>query len=266
MNPALLKDKEESAVESQIPHLSHSRINRYLHCPEQYRLYYIENLRPKVPAASLVFGQIVHQALASLFRDGTDPVKSFEDAWNEVQQIGLDYSQRESWEKLQASGRALLEMFVRHEQPRLERIEAPEKRFELTITTLGLPFIGIIDLIANLDGKKTVVDFKTAGSGYQDHEVILADQLTAYQLAEPSAEQTSFCVLVKTKEPQIEWHLGRRSGEQLTEYISKADYVAHEITAGRFYKRTGKWCSWCDYLPVCMGDRKTVEETLVQIQ
>ena len=26
---------------SSLPYLSHSRVSRYLHCPEQYRLYYV---------------------------------------------------------------------------------------------------------------------------------------------------------------------------------------------------------------------------------
>jgi hypothetical protein len=42
------------------PYLSHSRVSRYLQCPEQYRLYYVENLRPRIPAASLIFGQVIH--------------------------------------------------------------------------------------------------------------------------------------------------------------------------------------------------------------
>ena len=59
-----LNDREEEVVPRTTPHLSHSRISRYLHCPEQYRLYYLEGLRPRVPSASLVFGQVVHQALS----------------------------------------------------------------------------------------------------------------------------------------------------------------------------------------------------------
>jgi len=47
--------------------------------------------------------------------------------------------------------------------------------------------------------------------------------------------------------------------------VAKAQYVAHEIAAGRFYKRPGKWCSWCDYLPVCTGDARKINEALVQI-
>ena len=128
-----------------------------------------------------------------------------------------------------------------------------------------MPFVGVIDLVADLDGKRTVVDFKTANAAYQEHEAILSDQLTAYQLAEPEVEQTALCVLVKTKEPKIEWHMANRSGDDLTEFLVKADIVAHDIAAGRFYKRPGKWCSWCDYLPVCVKDEKRAKETLVKV-
>ena len=92
----------------------------------------------------------------------------------------------------------------------------PQRRpFRLRITSLDLPFVGVIDLVADLDGKRTVVDFKTANAAYQEHEAVLSDQLTAYQLAEPEAEQTALCVLVKTKEPKIEWHTAVRSGDEL---------------------------------------------------
>ena len=59
MLPAFVEEREEFATAA--PHLSYSRINKYLNCPEQYRLYYIENLRPRFAPANLVFGQIVHQ-------------------------------------------------------------------------------------------------------------------------------------------------------------------------------------------------------------
>ena len=96
----------EDKITPTTPHLSHSRINRYLHCPEQYRLYYIEGLRPRFPAASLIFGQIVHQALAQFFSTQTNPVESFLERWNAVKDTRLTYRDRESWEKLQAAGQA----------------------------------------------------------------------------------------------------------------------------------------------------------------
>jgi hypothetical protein len=72
-------------------------------------------------------------------------------------------------------------------------------------------------------------------------------------------------VLIKTKEPRIEWHPTGRSPEQLTEYLQKVRLVAGEIREGKFYKRPGIWCTWCDYLPVCLGQPQKVDETLVRI-
>jgi RecB family exonuclease len=261
----LLTERDERVPVTKGPYLSFSRISRYLHCAEQYRLYYVENLRPRFPSAGLVFGQVLHQALAALFRSRTDPVKFFEEAWNEVRQIDLDYGQKESWERLRGLGLALLGRFLQDELPKVGAVKATERVFTLNVTSLDLPFVGVIDLVAELNGTLTVVDFKTSLSAYQEHEVILSDQLTAYRLAEPEAEQAALCVFVKTKEPKIEWHISGRNGERLTEFLDKAGYLAGEITAERFYKRPGKWCSWCDYLPVCLKDEKGIKETLVQI-
>lgn len=251
--------------ETRLPHLSHSRIAKYLTCPEQYRLYYVEGLRPRHPAASLVFGQTVHGALAALFQTGEDPATWFREAWAEVREIGLTYRKRESWKSLAEAGERLLEKFVAEELEKIEGVEAVERGFSLDVSTLDLPFVGIVDLVARVERKRTVVDFKTAGKGYAEHEAPMSDQLTAYGLADPEAESLALCVLVKTKAPKIEWHPTERSGPALVEYLEKAALVAREIEAGRFYKRPGLWCSWCDFLPVCMGDGKKVEETLVRV-
>ena len=266
MLATLLTEREELAASGRPRHLSHSRINRYLLCPEQYRLYYIEHLRPVVPSASLVFGQVIHHSVAGLLQKQVDPIECFQDTWGMSQKINLAYKERESWDKLKVCGEGLLNKFVTDELPKLRNIRAVEKPFELSITSLDLPFVGIIDLKADVSGKTTVVDLKTAGSAFDPHEVILTDQLSAYNLAEPGVEQLALCVLVKTKEPKIEWHFTTRTGEQLTEYIAKAGYVAREISTGRFYKRSGFWCSWCDYLPVCIGDTRKAEASLVKVR
>ncbi len=259
----LMREKEEAVRSNGAPHLSHSRVSRYLLCPEQYRLYYVEGLRPRLYSASLVFGQAVHQALAIFFRTGAEPAGTFVALWREAGQVDLRYGARESWEKLKDTGHALLTKFVAEELPRIRNVSGTEKPFELGISEITAPFVGIIDLVAELDSKKTVVDFKTSGSSYAEHEAQLSDQLTAYQLAEPDAEQMALCVLVKTKEPKIEWHVSARNPGDLIDYLAKAGYVAREIDAGRFFKRPGMWCSWCDFLPVCLRNEKKIAETLV---
>jgi hypothetical protein len=213
-----------------------------------------------------VFGQVMHGALAGFLRSGEDAVQLFLDAWTEAKQLDLTFSARESWDGLHKIGQLLLEQFLRDEHRRLTAILTVEKPFRLTVTGLAVPFVGIIDLVAELDGKATVIDFKTANSRYEAHEVLLSDQLTAYQLAQPESVQTALCVLLKTKQPSIDWHKAAHHREHLSEYLGKVALVAHEIAARHFYRRPGKWCTWCDYLPVCTGDRRKAEETLTKVR
>jgi len=263
--PALI-DRDEAAASSRTSVLSHSQVSRYLACPEQYRQHYVERLRARFPSASLAFGQVLHQALAGHFRDGSDAVQTFDEVWASVADLDLTYTKRDTWTKLRDSGRVLLARFVAEEAPRITNVTAVENRFELAVTGLDPPLVGYIDLVADLDGVKTVIDFKTASSAYGEHETLLSDQLSVYGLAEPEAQQAAFCVLVKTKEPRIEWHVTTRGPDQLTEYLAKAGHVAREIASSRFYKRPGMWCSWCDFLPCCLGDTQRVEATLIQVR
>ncbi len=256
---------EETSDKSELTSFSYSRLNRYLQCPEQYRLYYVERLRPRISPASLVFGQVIHMALAAHFRHGEDPAHAFDVFWNSTKTTAMDYKRRESWESLHAAGLALLEKFTREDRPRITNVRSSEQRFTLMIDGLDLPLIGATDLIADLDGTSAVIDFKTAASAYEAHEAVLSDQLSAYQLAEPEVERAAFCVLVKTKEPRVEWFVEERRVGQLVEFAAKAEYVARAITSGDFYKRPGKWCAWCDYLPVCLGNERASAETLVQV-
>src|SRR5438093_13096691 len=109
MNASLTEERDERLTSLRgRPHLSHSQIQKYLDCPEKYRLYYIEGLRPRYPSASLVFGQIVHQALAHLFQTGEDPVAAFEKRWNGVCAAPLSYKQREPWVKLSETAKVIL--------------------------------------------------------------------------------------------------------------------------------------------------------------
>jgi CRISPR/Cas system-associated exonuclease Cas4 (RecB family) len=265
MASALIKEREEVLDEERTPHLSHSRVNRYLTCPAQYRFFYVEQLRPKLQGSGLVFGAVIHLTLADLFKNGADPMHSFFSQWEEVHGVELRYKERESWESLKEKGKKLIEQFMTSELSKLRAVRDVEKRFDLVIGSLPLPFIGIMDLVAEVDGGTAVIDFKTAAAAYDDHEVMLSDQLTAYSLAEPEAEKVAFCVFVKTKEPRIEWHFAERSTEDRIEYVEKVRLVAADIAAGKFYKRPGKHCAYCDFLPLCMGDMQKAEESLVQI-
>src|SRR5207253_10559861 len=92
-------------------HWSYSRIQKYLTCPEQYRQYYVQGLRAKAASASLVFGSVVHLAIAEYFRRETNPCRTFDKEWQSVRHLHLRYSGKESWESLADKGENLLETF-----------------------------------------------------------------------------------------------------------------------------------------------------------
>ena len=78
-------------------------------------------------------------------------------------------------------------------------------------------------------------------------------------------EKVALRVFVKNKEPRIEGHFGKRRGVGLAQYVAKVRLVSEDIAAGKFYKRPGKHRAWCDFLPLCLGNKKEAEETLVKI-
>ena len=256
----------EPSPNGELPHLSFTRIDKYLECPEQYRLYYLEGLRPRVPSGNLLFGHAIHQSLAYLLTTGGDPVAFFRKLWFEAAKSQIvQFSARVSWTTLSTTGEMLLQKFEGEELPKLGNVVASERSFDLAIPNVDVPFIGVIDLVSQKEDKLRITDFKTSSSSYSPHDVALSDQLTAYSLAEPEATEASLCVFVKTKEPRIEWHVSKRSGKSLEEFLKKAEYVAREINARHFYKRPGKWCSWCDFLPICMGNEAKASETLIHV-
>jgi MoaA/NifB/PqqE/SkfB family radical SAM enzyme len=158
-----------------------------------------------------------------------------------------------------------LDEFVTEEVPKLGTVEASEKPFELGITNLDIPLVGVIDLVTARDGLRRVTDFKTAGRTYQEHEVALSDQLSAYHAAVPTAEEFALCVFVKTREPRIDWYVGSRNGKSLTDFLEKAALISNEIRSLHFYRRPGRWCAQCDFLPICMGDRAKANLSLIQL-
>ena len=128
-NPATL-----NAERQYTPHFSFTRIQKYLTCPEQYRLYYVERLRARQESASLVFGATVHLALAELFRRGLDPVETFDKEWQAIREIELRYTKRYSWPSLAETGKQLLGNFVREEARKITKVTAVEQVFKFYLS------------------------------------------------------------------------------------------------------------------------------------
>src|ERR1051325_2120782 len=134
MSDAIVFEKEEAIA---TPHWSHSRIAKYLQCPEQYRLHYVVGLRTRIPTINLVFGKVIHGAMADLFTMG-DPVQFFQQRWENLKHVEMDCGKGETWERYRIMGERLIEKFMSQELERVGTVTAVEKAFTLTISNLTL--------------------------------------------------------------------------------------------------------------------------------
>jgi len=248
---------------SDLPHLSHSRLQKYITCPEQYRLYYLERLRPKQEAAARVFGAVMHLALAEYFRKERDPLATFREEWTACQKFQLRYSQRESWQKLNQIGEALLQEFLAEEARKFEQVFAVEAKFHIGASNVAAPLVGTLDLVAQLEGKRTLVqDWGQRLGGAR-----CAPLRPAHRLSSGGTGGGADCDLRVGKKARAANHLAftERTPEQQVEYLRKMEIVSLQITDRVFYKRVGFWCRQCEFLPVCTRNEKKVRETLVRI-
>jgi CRISPR/Cas system-associated exonuclease Cas4 (RecB family) len=255
--------------------LSHSKVNKYDFCPRAYRYYYIEGWKPKVKKPALLFGEAVDSAISAFFKIGNDPVMVFETAWRGLKESPIEWGKRNSWEGLLGIGKTLIERFVAEEALRFTEVVPENVQRRLTADLPagqagldGLTVVGYPDLYGRVDGRITLVDFKTAQSSYDPDEVQLNEQLTAYWwllLANGlPVDRVAFCVLLKLKEPRIEWHFAVRTQEEIAEYQDKLRLLATDIERGRFPKKTSSCGQWggCEYLPLCLGHEVRIRETL----
>jgi CRISPR/Cas system-associated exonuclease Cas4 (RecB family) len=226
--------------------LSHSKVNRYDFCPRAYRYYYVEGWKPKVKKPALLFGEAVDGALSAFFKIGNDPVKIFEAAWLALKESPVKWGRRNRWEGFFDIGKKILVRFVSEEALRFTEVAPQYVQRRLTANLDGFTVVGYPDLYSRVDGRFTLVDFKTAQSSYNPDEVQLSEQLTAYWwllLANGlPVERVAFCV-----------------------YQEKLRLMTADIGQGRFPKKTSSCGQWggCEYLPLCLGHEVRVRDTLM---
>ena len=127
----------------------------------------------------------------------------------------------------------------------------------VTGENLGLPLVGVLDLVLNDTDGPLVCDFKTSAKGGEPlvtaHEVQLTSYSLLYRHSQGNDEGgLEIRSLVKTKTPKIEFHRYpartdvhfRRLFSVLREYVDALD-------AGRFNFRPGFSCSMCDFRSHC---------------
>lgn len=175
--------------------LSYSAVSKYLSCPYEYFLYYIEKLRPTALHSSLYFGKSVDSALTLLLttRDIGKAKKHFNDIFLLDETISYvpedidndlltqeEYESHPEYYSLKKKGIVLIDSFNEEIMPRIKKVISTQETVILESDS-GDRFKAISDLICEWeDGSTILFDIKTSIMPYEDDSVKKSIQLALY--------------------------------------------------------------------------------------
>ena len=174
-------------------YVSPSRLCKWLTCPLAFRLQYLEGIRqPTTP--SLFLGKVVHAGLEQFYRhrhlgvtlEPADVCRRMLEAWGPtIDAENMTFESAEAERALQQQAAGLVTAYLAH-APTDEKPLAVEVATEAQLVDpatgedLGIPLVGIIDLIVgNTDGA-VIADFKTSARSSEPLEIFHEIQLTSY--------------------------------------------------------------------------------------
>jgi CRISPR/Cas system-associated exonuclease Cas4 (RecB family) len=269
MSTDLLLTREERTSQrgSVWTYVSPSRLNTWLACPLKFKLVYLEGLRsPTTP--SLFLGKCCHSVLETVYRhrqlgvglEITDISRRLRESWAEmIDQEGMKFESSAQEQAMQKQVVDLVDAYLKaipSDEPRPLAVEAalemplvdPE-----TDEDLGIPLVGIVDLILDGQAGAVIADFKTAARSAEPLEILHEVQLSCYAWlfrqtegrAEGGLEIRS---LIKTKVPKVEIHAyARRTERHFRRLFALFHAYLDALDKGVFTFRPGFHCGMCDH-------------------
>jgi hypothetical protein len=196
-----------------------------------------------------------------------DVVAKIEEAWDQAaDEDGVAFKSVAEEAATKQKVGALIEAYVSHVPTDEPRPMAVEARMEAPLVDpetgedLGIPLVGIVDLILPTDDGPLVIDFKTSARSSapleQSHEIQLG--CYAYLLRQVQGQVEGgleIRSLIKTKVPKIEVHwFEQRTDDHLRRLFSVIRSYLDDLDARRFVYRPGMGCSMCDFVDAgCRG-------------
>jgi hypothetical protein len=249
---------------------SYTQISQYLRCPRSYRYRYLDGWQEKETRAAMAFGRCFEKALGAYFCGADCAVALFKE-WEAFRDFPYEYKKGDSWDRLVHQGVHLLERFVQDDRI---RIPNPKDNLQIKVArTLrgGGEFVGYIDAIGDLDGKRCLMDWKTTTSRYSEDPkglLSLDPQLTCYSWLTGISE-VAMVVFVRKHAPEIQYLTACISEEQRQEFGRMVETTVDQIETGHFVSHSGirfpqNGCVSCPHLGLCLNDQELVAANLVR--
>ncbi len=161
---------------------SYTQISQYLSCPRRYKHRYLDGWKEKDTRAAMLFGRAFEQAVAAYFQR-QDAAAVLYREWVAHRDSSLNYSERDSWDRMLQSGVQLLDRFAQDDRV---RIRQPRRNLQVKFTKplAGQnDFVAYVDAVGELDGTRCLLEWKTTASRYPEEPsglLALDPQLVCY--------------------------------------------------------------------------------------
>ena len=248
-------------------YISPSRLGCWLGCPLRYQLRYVYGIRSP-PTPSMFVGKCCHSGLEGWYRhrqlgitlSSEDVAKRMVDGWDEaVAEEGVRFKTEADEMKAKLQAVDLVAAYLAHvpeDEPRPLAVEA-KMEYPLidpfTGEDLGIPLLGIVDLVLDEQPGPIIADFKTAARGGTPAEITHEIQLSSYaylfrQLDGRKEAGLEIRSLIKTKTPKIEFHhYPARSDVHFKRLFAVIREYLDALDSNQFNFRPGFGCSMCDF-------------------
>lgn len=251
-------------------YISASRLSLWLKCPLAWRLRYRDGIRtPTSP--SLFLGKMAHFGLELAYRhrqlgvqlDVEQVTGKMLEGWARLcDEENMTFDSADDEQALRQQACELVKAYLAH-APTDEKPLAVEVALEAPLVDpdtgedLGMPLVGIVDLVLDYEGGPLIVDFKTAARSSEPMQIATEIQLTSYayllrhhnQWAESGLEIRS---LIKTKSPKVEFHpYPPRTDAHFRRLFAVVREYLDALDKGRWNYRPGFGCAMCDYRREC---------------
>jgi RecB family exonuclease len=267
---------------------SYSRINTYFNCPAQFKLRYIEKLRPPVAeGVELFLGSRFHETMEFLYQQVPKRIptvnelvdlfkKNWETHWKEAlqtqKQKGFSEPLRITQEGMGVEdylkkGLFCVENYYHQYHPFDEdETVGIEQKVMFDLDDQGrYKMQGYVDRIArDADGILWIHDYKTSSRKMSEEDARNEDQLALYQIG--LEKNPKFGASPKIR---LAWHFvafekdrvnSERNPKEIVwlrkKYVSKIQTIEK---AKDFPTSTGPLCSWCEFLSLCPDGQASAE-------
>jgi PD-(D/E)XK nuclease superfamily len=248
---------------------SYTALSQYLNCPRRYRHRYLDGWQEKDTRASMLFGRAFEQAVAAFFRREDAAAVLFE-RWSECKNMGLTYSGNDTWDRMLQQGIQLLDRFAQDGRVRIPRPRSNQQvRFTRAISSDN--FVSYIDAIGELDGTRSVLEWKTTSARYPEAPAgitALDPQLICYSWM-TGIDEVAQVVFVRKRLVEVQYLRAAISDKQRQEFATLVEDTVRRIESGLFLPHSGirfpqNPCTTCPFIGLCLDKPELVEAALVR--